>query len=287
MTNSSNIYNNGGNVGIGTSSPAQKLDVNGVVNSATGFTVAGGTPSTSTYLKGDGTNFVPGSIQTADIPSLSGSYVDLTNAQTAAGVKTWSSNANFNGGTLALGNAASNIISYNVAGAAVPAFTTRSAGTKLVLYPLIDATHVDYAIGLSPNTIWYSLPQFSNQYCHAFYGDTFEVMRIQGDGTVGIRTANPGYPLDVNGVIHTSQGFNVGIAPPSTSTYLKGNGTNFVAGSISPIDVPTLNQNTTGSAASFTSALAGDVTGTQGASVVGKIQTTPVTITSLATNNFL
>lgn len=36
-------------------------------------------------------------------------------------------------------------------------------------------------------------------------------------------------------------------------------------------DVPTLNQNTTGSAASFTGSLVGDVTGTQGATVVGKI----------------
>lgn len=39
-------------------------------------------------------------------------------------------------------------------------------------------------------------------------------------------------------------------------------------------DFPTLNQNTTGSAASFTGALVGDVTGTQGATVVGKINGT-------------
>ncbi len=39
-------------------------------------------------------------------------------------------------------------------------------------------------------------------------------------------------------------------------------------------DVPTLNQNTTGSAASFTGSLAGDVTGTQSATVVGKINGT-------------
>ena len=39
-------------------------------------------------------------------------------------------------------------------------------------------------------------------------------------------------------------------------------------------DFPTLNQNTTGSAASFTGSLAGDVTGTQSATVVGKINGT-------------
>jgi hypothetical protein len=43
---------------------------------------------------------------------------------------------------------------------------------------------------------------------------------------------------------------------------------------------PTLNQNTTGSAASFTGALAGDVTGTQGATVVGKINGTSLSALS-------
>lgn len=46
-------------------------------------------------------------------------------------------------------------------------------------------------------------------------------------------------------------------------------------------DFPTLNQNTTGSAASFTGSLAGDVTGTQSATVVGKIN--GVALSGLAT----
>jgi hypothetical protein len=46
-------------------------------------------------------------------------------------------------------------------------------------------------------------------------------------------------------------------------------------------DFPTLNQNTSGSAASFTGSLAGDVTGTQGATVVGKIN--GVSLAGLAT----
>lgn len=41
--------------------------------------------------------------------------------------------------------------------------------------------------------------------------------------------------------------------------------------SIVAADIPTLNQNTSGSAASFTGNLVGDVTGTQGATVVGKL----------------
>jgi hypothetical protein len=46
-------------------------------------------------------------------------------------------------------------------------------------------------------------------------------------------------------------------------------------------DIPTLNQSTTGSAASFTGSLAGDVTGTQAATVVGKLN--GVSLAGLAT----
>jgi hypothetical protein len=46
-------------------------------------------------------------------------------------------------------------------------------------------------------------------------------------------------------------------------------------------DFPTLNQNTTGSAASFTGSLAGDVTGTQAATIVGKVN--GVALSGLAT----
>ncbi len=67
----------------------------------------------------------------------------------------------------------------------------------------------------------------------------------------------------------------------TAGSYLRGNGTNVVMNTIQASDVPTLNQNTTGSAASFTGVLAGDVTGTQSATVVGKIN--GVALSGLAT----
>lgn len=93
-------------------------------------------------------------------------------------------------------------------------------------------------------------------------------------GNVGIGQATASYSLDVNGVINAATGFKVAGGTPTTGTYLKGNGTNFVAGTIQAADVPTLNQNTTGSAASFTGNLSGDVTGTQSATTVVKINGT-------------
>ena len=60
-----------------------------------------------------------------------------------------------------------------------------------------------------------------------------------------------------------------------------GTATAFSPCSLVAADIPTLNQNTTGSAASFTGNLAGDVTGTQAATVVGAIN--GVSLSGLAT----
>jgi hypothetical protein len=73
----------------------------------------------------------------------------------------------------------------------------------------------------------------------------------------------------------------------TSGDYLRGNGTNVTLSAIQAGDVPTLNQSTTGSAASFTGSLAGDVTGTQGATSVAKIQGTTISSPSGGAARFL
>jgi hypothetical protein len=76
----------------------------GIGNGGTGLSLA--SVAAGSYLRGTGTTFAVSPIQAADIPSLSGTYVDLTSNQTIAGTKTFNgtpvfgSTANGNGGLL-------------------------------------------------------------------------------------------------------------------------------------------------------------------------------------------
>ena len=68
----------------------------------------------------------------------------------------------------------------------------------------------------------------------------------------------------------------------TSGDFLRGNGTNILVAPIQVSDVPTLNQNTTGSSASFTGTLVGDVTGTQSATVISAATVTGKLLTGYA-----
>jgi hypothetical protein len=57
---------------------------------------------------------------------------------------------------ISLNNATSNWITFSTNGVAAPTTNTRSAGTKLALYPSLNASQVDYAIGIESNHMWFS-----------------------------------------------------------------------------------------------------------------------------------
>lgn len=99
---------------------------------------------------------------------------------------------------ISLTGATSNSIDWNGNGVALPTTTTRSAGTKLVLFSGLSSTNVDYAIGIGPSTLWYSVPSTAAD--HAWYVSTSQVMRYDG-GLAALVLANDFY---ANGVV-TSQ----------------------------------------------------------------------------------
>jgi hypothetical protein len=89
-------------------------------------------------------------------------------------------------GQIYLNGASNNLIEYNTNGFAPPTFTTRSIGTKIVLYPGVNLpSHVDYAIGIDGFTLWNSVPTSTN---HQFrwYAGTTNIATLNGLGQLSL-----------------------------------------------------------------------------------------------------
>jgi hypothetical protein len=116
--------------------------------------------------------------------NISGANVVSANVFIAAGNITGGS-ATFTGGTLTFANTTSSIINFQQYGVGAPTFTTRSEGTKIVLYDQVNGSNVDYAIGISNANLWLSIPQNSDSYnSFAWYGGQTKVMSLGGAGTL-------------------------------------------------------------------------------------------------------
>ena len=81
-------------------------------------------------------------------------------------------------------------IDWAASGTGVPAFTTRSAGTKLTLYPAIGASSADYAIGINSATLWSSIPTNVSDHYFKWYGGTTEVASLSGTGVLTVGSIN-------------------------------------------------------------------------------------------------
>ncbi|MGA8026950.1 MAG: hypothetical protein WB992_07370, partial [Bryobacteraceae bacterium] len=140
----SNIFQTGGSVGIGTLTPASKLDIAG-----------NGT------LSGSAPRFISYGTSAAD--------------SAAGGV-----------GPPALG----------------PAGT--SLGEKLVLYNDGSPSYANFALGIDQATLWFSVGESRNFY--KWYAGTTELMRLTGNGNVGLGTTNPLQLLQVGALTGVSDG---------------------------------------------------------------------------------
>ena len=166
-------------------------ELTGVLTAAKGGTGLTSPGTAGNYLRSNGTLWTSSAISAADVPSLAASYVDLSSNQAVGGTKTWSALGSFAAGIL-LNNAASNKIAFAGGGVAAPTTTSTSAGTKIVYFPAVSSTLVDYAMGVEtgpPAALWYSVPAASASYAHKWYGGTSQIMLLKGDGTLAVSGA--------------------------------------------------------------------------------------------------
>ena len=108
---------------------------------------------------------------------------DGTNLSTTGQVISTNSGSTTDGtGQVYLNGLTSNRIEWNTEGIGAPAFTTRSAGTKALLYPAISGSQVDYAMGIDAATLWSSIPFNSSSFYFKWYGGETQVASLDGTG---------------------------------------------------------------------------------------------------------
>lgn len=112
----------------------------------TGLTTSG---SSGNYLRSNGTNWTSSALQAADLPGGSANYIQNQSAAQQSASSFWiSGTGRLDGGTLTMGNGASNLIDFGSAGVAAP--SAASAGWKIKTWGSL------YGIGIDSSTQWYS-----------------------------------------------------------------------------------------------------------------------------------
>jgi filamentous hemagglutinin len=172
-------------------------------NAATAYTNA-------IAIAANGSNISSGTVAFARLPAI---YVGTTQIQSssadqalsgittlAAGNTTITGFANVTAG-LSLSNGTSNFINWSTAGVEGPSINTRSPGTKLLLYPQLSVSQTDYAIGISPGTIWSTVPANDDSFKFKWYGADIEVASLSGTGNFKVAGyANIVSTLQVGGI---------------------------------------------------------------------------------------
>jgi len=174
-----------GGVGI-----AQNLNVGGTLN-ITGATTLSSTLGVTGATTLSSTLGVTGSSIFYSNVSINGPTT-LNSTLNVSGVSTFASQikstqANSTatgGGQIYLNGATGNRIDFNTNGTAAPTFTTRSVGTKLVLYPSLDASNVDYALGIDGGTLWSSVQSSGASF--KWYAGTTNIATLGGSGNLSV-----------------------------------------------------------------------------------------------------
>jgi hypothetical protein len=150
----------------------------------------------ATIVARDGSgNFSAGTITASLTGAASLNVMKAGDTMTGQLISTLANNTATNGGQIYLNGASGNRIDFNTSGTGAPAFTTRSAGTKIVLYPAVSGIGVDAAFGTDNANLWSSVPSSAEQF--RWYAGTTNIATLGGTGNLSITGIATATQLDL------------------------------------------------------------------------------------------
>lgn len=220
IVNNSNIFNAGANVGIGITSPTAKLHVSGnPVTKTSADSITEGILRMS-RPSGNGKN---GSLVEFSLGSFN---YNSSNSNSKLNINLAQSSMAVAPATVMTMTSAGNIGIGNVNPHAPLQFANTSDQRKLVLYETADNDHQFIGFGNDADGLKFQIDSATSS--HRFYSGTnasssAELMRIKGDGKVGIGTNNPLNRLDVKGGLMVGNSWVGARTVPSDGAMIQGN----------------------------------------------------------------
>src|SRR5215217_3129718 len=152
---------------------------------------------------------VTGSLSSGALSSTTGAFSGITNVANTTKLAATTNTISASSGSLTLAgdlhlyHTSAPQIAFFAGSQAPPAFTTRSAGTRVVVYPSISTTAVDYAIGCETSNMWFSTPTSTSGF--KWYGGTSLAAALTGAGaltlTSGLAATNGTFSGAITGTV--------------------------------------------------------------------------------------
>ena len=227
------LFETGGNIGVGTVSPLQKLHVAGDINiDAAGGIRISNTAASGQFLRGNGTRFVSSLIQAGDLPSGSTNYIqNQVAANQSAGFRI-TGNGLFNGGNVGIGTISpfdlldvardgsadlgshfgwNKMVLTNLHNMGVSNNAGHSLGSLILFRGYKDAALSSpqniYSMGIDVFANTFNSVEKNNFFIRDEYAAGTPVrMLIDATGNIGIGTTSPVHPLQMASGAHVTAG---------------------------------------------------------------------------------